>query len=903
MKQISFLIAALFFAMAGFSQTTYYWVGGTAATSFTNLSNFNTMLDGSGTARVIGATNDILIFDGSNVGGATPTTGTVTAQVSGTSNIFQLKLQNAANVVLQRAATGTGTINVNGDGTTAPDFVVPVGNNLTINNIVPAASTGSIVTVIAAAATGVVGGNITIEGDGGSRISPIAAGGLQFQSGSIFNSNATPVSTSAYPFGNATTQSTVGGVVFNTGANLNVNGNKSPFAGTSTSPTVFMLPGSNYYQRAPRGDGSYVNSKAFGNFFVQNNTAFVCDGTIFKLENLTVENGSTFITHTSGQTPVLGNLVVSGSLTAPAAGSTNTLIMGGNAAQTISGPGIIDVPNFTVANSSNVTLQKNITVGTNPTNTSPSVNIVGTISFNNTAQFLGDAGFTSRVNGSATDINGSVVAGSYYLAGGAGILSGNNGLKISGPGITPGTNVVGFSGGGGYVNLSQPATATTSGTYTFSSDSATLSSANPNGFDSTSGSVIVTGTKSYQSGTNYIVNTTSNSPFGISSSAPSGMTLGNLTLNAAATTNYNLRINGTLTLNAGILTIRSTDTVRLLTPTPIGGGPFSVSKYISTQTNGVDVGGLRVDNISSPYTFPVGSNLNYLPTILVPVAPADYVVGVFKGATSTGTPSGTQLTPAQKSGIVDAVWTIGQLNGTGDCTLTLNWDNSLEGTTFSTYADNEIGIAQYDGSMYGVASGNGNQSLNFATSTFSTFSPFIVSKTGTVLPVKLLGLYAKFVSTGVQVNWNVANEAGTLKYEVEKSVDGRNFTLAGIVSAAGRNTYSYIDQVISPASTIYYRLKISDINGKITYSDVVILKQGNNVEISVYPNPAVSIISVAGLAGKGMISVISIDGKTLMQLPVNANSMSVNVDKLPAGTYILQVAENNQRHNIRFTKE
>ena len=296
MKQISIFIIAMIFSVAGYSQTVYYWVGGTTPTSFTVLSNFNTMLDGSGSPRTTGSTTDILIFDGSNVGGATPTTGTVTAQVSGTSTIFQLKLQNGASVNLQRAATGTGsgTIAIVGDGSPAVDFLVPSASTLTLNNLIPIASGGSVVMTLGAAATGSISGTVTIEGDGGSRISPAAVSGLQFMTGSIFNSNSTPTSTSQYPFGNSSSQSTTGAVVFNSGANLNVNGNKSPFAGTSTAPTVIMMPGSNYYQRAARGDGSYVNSKAFGNFFVQNNASFVADGTIYKIENFTIDNGSSF---------------------------------------------------------------------------------------------------------------------------------------------------------------------------------------------------------------------------------------------------------------------------------------------------------------------------------------------------------------------------------------------------------------------------------------------------------------------------------------------------------------------------------------------------------------------------------------------------------------------------------
>lgn len=915
MKKFSLFFIAMVFALAGFSQTTYYWVGGTGPVSFTLLTNFNTMLDGSGTPRITGSTNDILIFDGSNIGGSTPTTGTVTAQVSGTSNIAQFKLVNAATVVLQRAATGTGTINCNGDGTPAVDFSIPTGNAITVNNIVPAASTGSIVFNIAAAATGVVGGDVTIAGDGGCRLSPAAAGGLQFVSGSNFYANATPASTSAYPFGNSSTQSTTGGVVFKAGANLIVNGNKSPFAGTSIQPTVFMLSGSNYYQRAPRGDGSYVNSKSFGNFFVQagsgGGTAFTADGTIYGIENLTIDNGSSFRTHSSGQTPITGNLVANGDLLPSVLPSTNTLVMGGNTAQTISGSGIINVPNFTVANGSDVTLQRNISVNFTTVGNNSTANIVGKISFASNSKIIGTADFTARTNDTADPITGNLPLGSTIINNvvpvGAGMISGNTGLKISGPGIQPGTNVLGFGTNNTivYMYLSLPAlSASTGGTFTFSSDSATLVSSNVNGFDNASGHVTVTGNYNYQSGTNYIINAATASPFGISTSMPSAMTVGNVSLNSAITTNYNIRVTGTLALNTGNLTVRNADTLRILTPTAIAGAPFSAAKHIVLATNGTSVGVVRYDNISTSTLFPVGSNANYLPVTVVPSSPMDFQVSVFEGATTDGTPSGAALTAGQKQTVVDAVYVVDRVTGTDPATITTAWDQSLEGPAFSTFADAEIGISHYDGAMYESAIGSGSQSLNTATATFSNFSPFLVTKVGTALPIKFLGITARLENNNALINWQVAKDDGTGKYEIEKSIDGRSFTSITTVRAASRSTYSSSDNLQAATGIIYYRIKGTDAQGKITYSNTAILKLDGNIDISLYPNPAINSLQLAGVQTNADIRIVNAEGKVFINKRVTAQSMGIDVSSLKPGWYMLQVIKDGKAVQQKtFTKQ
>ena len=72
MKKIFFTIFLLFTAGMMFGQTTYYWVGGTGPASYTSNSSWNTQLDGLGATRVAAGTDDILIFDGSNVGGTIP---------------------------------------------------------------------------------------------------------------------------------------------------------------------------------------------------------------------------------------------------------------------------------------------------------------------------------------------------------------------------------------------------------------------------------------------------------------------------------------------------------------------------------------------------------------------------------------------------------------------------------------------------------------------------------------------------------------------------------------------------------------------------------------------------------------------------------------------------------------
>ncbi len=80
-----------------YGQTTYYWVGGTTpSTSISTGANWNTVLNGTGSSRPssTGAT-DILVFDGSNVGGATPATGAVAVLANASITCAQIKLERS----------------------------------------------------------------------------------------------------------------------------------------------------------------------------------------------------------------------------------------------------------------------------------------------------------------------------------------------------------------------------------------------------------------------------------------------------------------------------------------------------------------------------------------------------------------------------------------------------------------------------------------------------------------------------------------------------------------------------------------------------------------------------------------------------------------------------------------
>ena len=743
MKKILFTICLVLFTGMIFGQTIYYWIGGPGPASYTTNSNWNTQLNGGGANRVTAAATDILIFDGTNIFGSTPTTGQVTA-ISTSTNCGKLILQNGALVNLGRSSTGSAAITINGDGTAADDLIVGAGCTLTLGTAI---YNYDVSVVVSATATALISGTVYLSPlsttvHTRSFITAAAANSVTFASGAVCHITDS-TATSGF---NASVQD---GILFKTGSSLYYYTGRSPIGGNSTTQFTNFEAGSNLYfmkSNVSYLDGitayassSWNNRKSLGNVFIQGSSTFTADGPSDRIENLTIDNGSTFTTHTSGVTPVLGNLTVNGTLNAPAA-STNAIVMGGNTLQTISGTGTIDVPFLTVANYSDVTLARTV-------NVLSGTDVLGKINFGTTNQLTGPGTFVSKVNATAGTVTGNTVAGSYRITNVVGTLGGNTGLKVSGNGLAANTNVTGFSVANTTILLSKPATVTVTGaTYTFGSDTATMVTAHVNGMDSLTGSVIVVGNKNYQAGTNYIINGATTKPFGITSgSSNTTIDAGSVDINADVTVNRSVNIYNHLLVN-GKLTLRPLDLVHIFTNAAIT-GTFSSTKYIATDyTAGGAQSLVQFDGMTAATTIPTGTTVHYLPVTITPTAVSNFTAAVFTGITSNGTITGTPLTPVQKQGVVDAVWNVTRLSGTGSASMQINWPTVLEGSTFTTLPNTDIGLIKNNGTSWDLPVGVGNNTTNIVTGTVSAFGSFSAGAVPQVnpfifnaLPIKTYG--------------------------------------------------------------------------------------------------------------------------------------------------------------------
>ena len=130
-------------------------------------------------------------------------------------------------------------------------------------------------------------------------------------------------------------------------------------------------------------------------------------------------------------------------------------------------------------------------------------------------------------------------------------------------------------------------------------------------------------------------------------------------------------------------------------------------------------------------------------------------------------------------------------------------------------------------------------SANPASSAANRFR--IVFKQMDVLPVAFTSIQAAVKNNEIQVDWNVAQQYGVSKYEVERSANGADFTKMAVVSAKSNSmdTYQWIDA--SPVyGTNYYRVRAIHQDGKTNLTRIVTAKIEANTgggQLVVFPNP------------------------------------------------------------------
>jgi hypothetical protein len=188
---------------------------------------------------------------------------------------------------------------------------------------------------------------------------------------------------------------------------------------------------------------------------------------------------------------------------------------------------------------------------------------------------------------------------------------------------------------------------------------------------------------------------------------------------------------------------------------------------------------------------------------------------------------------------------------------------------------------------------------------------------------RLAGFKGSYKMNGnVELEWNTESGNSLDKFELERSMNGREWKSAGIIMAASAahngNDYTYTDKVNrnkAHKKDLYYRLKHLKSDGSTSTSRLLIVRVYNTrtvTMISVTPNPSKSDIAVnVQLHEPSYVSMKIFDeaGTTVIRKIVEAGTGTSNIlieksSSLTPGLYTLEVIVNSkERMLVKLIKE
>jgi len=199
-------------------------------------------------------------------------------------------------------------------------------------------------------------------------------------------------------------------------------------------------------------------------------------------------------------------------------------------------------------------------------------------------------------------------------------------------------------------------------------------------------------------------------------------------------------------------------------------------------------------------------------------------------------------------------------------------------------------------------------------------SPALYSLTWNI-PLPATGLIAQASLYGdiATIKWSTLSEQNTDHFELERSLDHINFSKIGQPVMAAGNTdtkreYQQPDNIsgLYQQPVIYYRVKLIDFDGLFKYSNVVAVRLNRLADISGWPNPfstAITLNIPATQSTELLIRLTDIAGREMMAKKVRSARGSSQVilnglDKLSKGVYLVDVFDilSGNKSTLKFIK-
>lgn len=191
----------------------------------------------------------------------------------------------------------------------------------------------------------------------------------------------------------------------------------------------------------------------------------------------------------------------------------------------------------------------------------------------------------------------------------------------------------------------------------------------------------------------------------------------------------------------------------------------------------------------------------------------------------------------------------------------------------------------------------------------------VTYKISNALPLELISFEANSLDEKtVSLTWKTFNENQVSHFEIQKSLDSKNWITLGKTTAKGFSTtpqsYHFTDLSPQQGSNLY-RLKIVENNAEFVYSQVRIVDFDKIISdiVQIFPNPVRDILQVnlhTTTPNTTHLRILNEDGKEVFakENPAFANnSLELELSDLPKGVYLMNLTTKHESFSTTFVKQ
>jgi hypothetical protein len=219
--------------------------------------------------------------------------------------------------------------------------------------------------------------------------------------------------------------------------------------------------------------------------------------------------------------------------------------------------------------------------------------------------------------------------------------------------------------------------------------------------------------------------------------------------------------------------------------------------------------------------------------------------------------------------------TVANLAATTATGATIKWSLTNGGATLSTTTP--------------LATGN-----YFATQTAGSCASASITVAVTVNPVTATptgSATQQFTQWQTVASLTISNATNVLWYIM---VDGKPVVIPTTTVLADGETY-YATQTLNGCESDYFAVTAKKTLSNATFSAK---------SLKVYPNPAVSMLTISAEEGISSVSIFNLLGQKVLEQKSTGNIVQMNVERLAAGTYLLQVTSDTGRNaSLKMIKQ